>query len=166
AYVAHDFPYSLPVPGEFTSRGALLTVEESSRYPLLGWKSDAAWSSLGSSSSGFVRLGPSNRLFMVTMFHEMHCLRVLNLAFDPSNIVSDGHIAHCLGYLRQQALCNADLTLEPAGWEDKDFGGTDTEGATHVCRDWEQVYRVVEDNWVRWKQLRATLNCDEGGFCD
>jgi len=162
AYVGHDFPYQLPIKDGLSQ--VLLTVEETRQYPLLGWESDEAWLSLGSSSSGYVRLGPSNRLFTVTMFHEMHCLRMLNLAFDPSIILAEGHFTHCLGYLRQQILCQPDLTLEPASWESRDFE-SDREGATHVCWDWEKVYETMEENWQMWKHTRQALDCDEYGTC-
>ncbi|THU92336.1 hypothetical protein K435DRAFT_862586 [Dendrothele bispora CBS 962.96] len=162
SYVAHDFPFSIPITGENPQR-VRLTVEESANYPLSGWDSDDVWRSLGSNSAGYVRLGPLNRLFTLTMFHEMHCLRMLNLAFDPSNILSDDHITHCLGYLRQQVLCHPDLTLEPAGWQDRDLNSG--EGATHLCWDWEAVYRLVDDNWSTWKRTREELVCDNSGVC-
>ena len=90
------------------------------------------------------------------MFHELHCLRILNLAFDPSNIVSEGHIKHCLGYLRQMVLCSPDLTLERAGWEERDFD-FDRVGATHVCRNWETVYETVERNYQQWNTVPIQL---------
>ena len=145
-------------------------------YPLLGYASDAEWFALAGSAYGYVRLNaPSNssctqpldadgssslkcdktanRMFVVTMFHEMHCLRLLNLAFDPSDPVGEGHIKHCLNYLRQMILCDADLTLEPADWEKQlSEGGDDLnrQGSTHICRDWETVYDAVEKNWREW----------------
>ncbi|KAL0573266.1 hypothetical protein V5O48_008693 [Marasmius crinis-equi] len=151
AYRGHDFPKTLPLS---EGLGTLeLTVSESSAYSLQGWASDREWSALAGSFWGYVRLGSESRLFVVTMFHELHCLRILNLAFDPSNIVGDGHISHCLNYLRQMALCQPDLTLESADWEKKDFD-TDITGATHVCRDWEGVSAILEKNFEIWKETK------------
>jgi hypothetical protein len=68
AYKGHDFPDTLPV----SSLGrALMTVEESPTYPLQGVESDAEWFSMTSAGYGYVHLGPNNRIFAVTMFHEV-----------------------------------------------------------------------------------------------
>jgi len=152
SYIGHDYPTTLPLSGG-TPGSVLMTVEETVQYPLAGFASDSQWSSLATDSAGYVRLGPRHRIFVVTMFHEMHCLRILNLAFDPSNIVGTGHINHCLGYLRQMAMCGSDVTLEPANWEERDFK-FDRVGATHVCRDWTKVYAEVETNYQRWNSGR------------
>ncbi|KAF5367789.1 hypothetical protein D9615_010506 [Tricholomella constricta] len=154
AYIGHDYPATVPLPSGQPG-SVLMTVEESLQYPLAGFASDKEWFSITTQSEGYVRLGPQDRIFVVTMFHELHCLRMLNLAFDPSNGVKDGHINHCLGYLRQMALCGSDLTLEPAGWEDRDFR-FDRVGATHMCRDWTEVYAEVEKNYQRWNSSGRT----------
>lgn len=148
AYRGHDFPDTFPITGGALEH-VLMTVEESVHYSPKGWDSDEDWFSLAGSSVGYVRLGREDRLFVITMFHELHCLRMLNLAFNPAMVVSDAHIKHCLGYLRQMALCAADLTLERAGWENRNFGII-REGATHVCRDWSSVYVMAETNYERW----------------
>ncbi|KAF4573433.1 hypothetical protein EYR36_007948 [Pleurotus pulmonarius] len=153
SYLGHDFPPTLPLRGGALS-DVLMTVEESANFPLAGWASDDRWFAIAPLSAGYVRLGPHDRLFVVTMFHELHCMRILNLAFDPSHIVGDGHINHCLGYLRQMTLCGADLTVEPSGWETRDFSW-DREGATHKCRDWSAVYAEVEQNYARWNSSQT-----------
>ncbi|KIK54825.1 hypothetical protein GYMLUDRAFT_891503 [Collybiopsis luxurians FD-317 M1] len=154
SYLGHDFPKTLPL-GHFGEALGFVThtIEESSRYRLLGWASDNEWSALGGSSWGYVRLGTDSRIFVISMFHELHCLRLLNLAFDPSNIVGDGHISHCLNYLRQKILCQPDLTLEPADWKNRNFD-RDRLGATHVCRNWEVVYNTMEENFGIWNSTR------------
>lgn len=153
AYQGHDYPPNLPLPIPLST--TLLTVEESQSYALAGLDSDEEWAALGGLAFGYVRLPTpygQRRMFVTTMFHELHCLRLLNLAFDESHIISDHHIAHCLNYLRQMALCDADLTLEYAGWEES----ARTEGATHICRDWTYVYEFVDANWQEWKDIAAS----------
>ena len=92
------------------------------------------------------------RMFVVTMFHELHCLRMLNAGYEPNGHIREGHLKHCLHYIRQMALCDADITPEPAGWEEKWNIGDDTEldreGATHVCKNFQPVFDAVENNWV------------------
>ena len=102
AWKGHDYPEYLP---DVHLPPALLTVEDSVHFPVLGYASDAQWYGLTSTSDGFVRLGPNNRLFVVVMFHELHCLRVLNLGFSNSSYGSTAHLEHCLTYLRQSILC-------------------------------------------------------------
>lgn len=128
---------------------AVLTVEESTHYPVLGAASDKEWFSITSTSYGYVRLGPEGRLFDTSMSHELHCLRVLNLAFGKTRVPDAGHIQHCLNYIRQSILCNPDLTLERGNFEDRDFS-TEKFGATHVCRDWSVWYNVMDENNAKW----------------
>jgi len=94
------------------------------------------------------------RLFVITMFHELHCLRMINGGFETQGRMKEGHLKHCLHYIRQMALCDADMTPEPAGWEEKwsveDDTGLDREGATHVCKDFQSVFDASENNWVEW----------------
>jgi len=150
AYLGHDFPENLPLPDtDIASLAIPVLAEETTRYPLLGNGSDDEWFSLTSEGFGFVRLGEDHRLFMVTMYHELHCLRVLNLAFSKAPIASPDHIQHCLNYLRQGALCSPDLSLEPRNFEEKDFR-VERMGAVHMCKNWEKVYEVMGQNMARW----------------
>jgi hypothetical protein len=157
AYRGHDFPEFLPLPGDAQLSSVLLTVEESVHYPPIGLPADERWYSLTTAGEGHVHLGPENRLFAVTMFHELHCLRIINLAFSKSPVASVGHIKHCLSYLRQNALCAADLSLEPGDFEKKDFN-IEQLGATHVCKDWSTVYKVMDDNFYAWSNNTYDLN--------
>ena len=148
AYHAHDFPENLPIGDlPFVS----MTDEESAHYPILGKFSDAEWFSMADedAGSGYLRLGPEDRIFAVSMYHQMHCLRMLNVAFTKARIASSGHLHHCLNYLRQGALCNADLSLEPGDFEMRNFE-REKIGATHTCRDWSQSYQVMNENYSWW----------------
>lgn len=78
----------------------------------------------------------SGRMFAgVSIFHQIHCLQVLQLGLinGPSD-----HSGHCFNFLRQIILCSSDITFDPAG-----TGGM---GVTHLCRDWSQVYTYVTEN--------------------
>ncbi|EMD39215.1 hypothetical protein CERSUDRAFT_112888 [Gelatoporia subvermispora B] len=149
SYDGHDFPETLPLPD-----GGLptvsITVEESVHYPLLGMDADDEWFSLTSAGWGYVRLGPADRLFAVTMFHELHCLRMLNRAFGNVSRPDPEHIEHCLNYLRQGILCSADLALEPGDFETKDYE-VERMGATHKCGHWDTVYSFVDEKYASWE---------------
>ncbi|TFK40275.1 hypothetical protein BDQ12DRAFT_697672 [Crucibulum laeve] len=149
SYKGHDFPETLPLD-QLTMGQVSLTVEESERYPLLGNDSDANWYSLTSAGWGYTRLGPEDRVFMVTIFHELHCMRMLNFALG--DWASTEHVHHCLNYFRQAILCSADLTLEPGDFAERDFA-VDRIGSTHSCRDWTSAYDTMEVRWDHWMQV-------------
>ncbi|KAF8055309.1 hypothetical protein FPV67DRAFT_1680554 [Lyophyllum atratum] len=147
----HDYPEFLPL---HTTEPELvhLRVEESNAYPLLGNDSDTNWFSLTSAGWGYTHLGPEDRTFMVTIFHEMHCMRMLNFALGDS--ASTEHVHHCLNYLRQATLCSLDLTLEPGDFATRNFE-TDRVGALHTCRDWSAAYDIMEERWDDWLRRKG-----------
>ncbi|KAI9439097.1 hypothetical protein H4582DRAFT_2075755 [Lactarius indigo] len=59
------------------------------------------------------------------------------------------HHQHCLNYLRQQALCHPDLTLEPGDFATRDFE-VDRVGQTHTCRDFDTAWDYSARNWLDW----------------
>jgi len=115
---------------------------------------DRPWGTLTPHDYYVAKPIPGKRMFVVTMFHELHCLRMLNRGYGPRGAVSEGHLKHCLHYIRQMALCDADMTPEPAGWEEKwaveDDTGLDREGATHICKDFQSVFDGLQNNWAEW----------------
>lgn len=99
--------------------------------------------------------------YVISLYHQIHCLnsfrRSLRAARDnvTSSAHDGAHALHCLSYMRQLVLCNADVALEPArlgrtasGQLTQAAYGTDVE---HVCRDWEQVRAFAEENYEKWK---------------
>ncbi|KAI0815992.1 hypothetical protein BC628DRAFT_1406562 [Trametes gibbosa] len=147
SYKAHDRPELFPLPQE--PAVVYQVLEESVHYLPLGEASDAQWLSLGRPGFGYVRLGPDDRTFVVSMYHELHCLRMINLAFSPG-AVSLAHVKHCFNYLRQNILCTPDLALEWGDFETKDFDVERTHGV-HECKDWAQIYSAVTDNYEAWQ---------------
>ncbi|KAF9467895.1 hypothetical protein BDZ94DRAFT_1155206, partial [Collybia nuda] len=154
AWRGHDYPEFLPLHdlsgALFNPDPVLLRVEESNHYPLHGNASDDLWFSPTSAGWGYTHLGPEDRNFMVTVFHELHCLRVLNFAIGDS--VNLGHVHHCLNYFRQATLCSADLTLEPGDFVTRNFE-TDRVGALHTCKDWSVVYDLMQERWDHWVEF-------------
>lgn len=103
----------------------------------------------------WVRLGPEYRTFFVTMFHEQHCIQYLEGILTGIEVKFHAHVQHCLNYMLQLTLCDADLTLEPSDFATREFG-MDREGQTHLCRDWEKAYDEATMNWVEWYKYRKT----------
>ena len=98
--------------------------------------------------------------YAVSMYHQLHCLNgfrrltvaAMNGTMSQHNV---DHAAHCLSYLRQLLLCQADTALEPARLATTVSGGKTQavygEGTTHQCKDWTQVRAFVEKNYQLWK---------------
>ncbi|KAM5531782.1 hypothetical protein V8D89_014552 [Ganoderma adspersum] len=145
SYRGHDYPEHLPLALEDVS----VTIEETMHYLPLGEESDKAWLSAIPKGYGYIRLGPEDRTFVVTMFHELHCLRMINHAFSRSPTVTLDHLNHCLNYIRQSILCSPDLTLEPGSFEERDFV-VDHTSSTHVCKNWDSIYSLMDENYSSW----------------
>ena len=64
------------------------------------------------------------------------------------------HLHHCFNYIRQWMLCDADLTLEPGDFAQRNFT-TERVGATHTCTDWQPIYDMVNDRWFKWEDYRV-----------
>jgi hypothetical protein len=119
--------------------------------------------------SGFTMLGSANKSFVITMFHQLHCLDVMRVEWARATIVNKSgqvpgsndttsggtatpdphapggknaqhHFVHCLRYLKQGIMCNADTTLEEATSRVEADGtishGANGVGMIHRCRDW------------------------------
>jgi hypothetical protein len=59
------------------------------------------------------------------------------------------HHQHCLNYLREQALCRPDLTLEPGDFASRNFE-VDSVRHTHTCRDFETAWDYNTRSWQDW----------------
>jgi hypothetical protein len=103
-------------------------------------------------------MGPTQRMLHPSYFHEIHCLRMLNLALYrvESPYTTLGHSRHCLHYLRTMALCHADMTLETIKAENQSVFEWGTEDARHVCEDWTALYKDMEENQERWKMYQKS----------
>lgn len=116
-------------------------------------QSDLAFLSMLPSSGGYLHLSSSSRTFDLSIYHELHCFRTLFHALSGSGSIYDklGHNMHCIDYLRNMAMCNPDLTLEPLRGDSEDWMEWNTEQATHTCRDWGKLYDIEKQNWEAWK---------------
>lgn len=147
-------PARLPI----NPRDVALEVVDSERY---GMHDDNDWASVTPLGHGFVKIGPGEDFYAISMYHQLHCLNGFRKMLsgeqrNASRIEHDEqHVLHCLSYLRQMVLCSADITLEPAfsaentdGRKTKAAYGT---GVTHQCKDWEQIRAFSESNYETWK---------------
>ena len=102
--------------------------------------------------NGFMSLGPDNRPFTLSLYHQLHCLDAIRVGFVLNGTHAAAHVEHCLNYLRQVILCHADTTVEPGHWMETKTGvdpASDGLGVVHTCKDWKEVNRFVEAHPVK-----------------
>ncbi|CAF9926594.1 MAG: hypothetical protein GOMPHAMPRED_004182 [Gomphillus americanus] len=107
---------------------------------------------------------PGAKIYGISATHQFHCLNMIRDAFlglaiqDPGYVkelrVSSNfseelaykprHIFHCLDYLRQTVMCNADTTLEWRSNVDPDH--IDGYGPPHQCKNWDEVRQWLGAN--------------------
>ncbi|KAF8875066.1 hypothetical protein BD779DRAFT_228318 [Infundibulicybe gibba] len=142
SYEGEDFPSQLPV---YLPPSGLVLESGAPHFALYD---DDEWGTFFP-SDGFTDLGPNNRTFLLSMIHQMHCLDVIRVGFVVNGTDAAKHIQHCLRYLRQMVLCNADTTLEAAdeiilnGRLEHEANGV---GMVHRCKDWTVVRQYLVDH--------------------
>ncbi|KAI0053245.1 hypothetical protein FA95DRAFT_1601266 [Auriscalpium vulgare] len=149
-------------PGLRLGQPVELTVEESVHYSLDEPEAAHEWLQVSPVGTGIYALGPRRRGFFVSMFHQLHCLRYIRSAYTDEESPSKAHMQHCINYMRQAILCQADLTLEPGNFAQRNFT-IDRVGQTHVCRDWDGMYDVVGRNWLEVVQAVEGRNVSGSG---
>ncbi|KAG2022375.1 hypothetical protein CC2G_000131 [Coprinopsis cinerea AmutBmut pab1-1] len=157
SWIGNDHPVRLPIE----ERPVKMVVQESTHFPLSGPEAKDEWLWTATVGDGHVRLGKDMRMFAVAMFHQLHCLRGVRNALEKGwknlHPARKGHINHCFNYLRQWALCSADVTLEPGDFMTRNFT-VERAGATHTCVDWIPAYDFMRDQWRAWEKFRDEHN--------
>lgn len=142
-----DLPLRIPLSK--VDHMVMMEVEESVHYSLVNDpEAHDEWIYGTPYGGGTYRVGTLNRTLIVILFHQLHCVRTMG------ELLAEGgtyhHAQHCLRYLREEILCEANTTLEPGDFTLSNFT-EERVGATHVCRDWTHVYKEVEQNWAVWR---------------
>ena len=132
-----------------------MAVEESVHYVAGASGSRDEWEyQRGFGFDGAARLGADNRTFAVSLYHQEHCL--LYFHAQLTDRIKDAgrfaHHQHCLNYLRQQALCHPDLSLEPGDFATRDFE-VDRDGQRHICHDFDTAWDYNTERWLEWYQF-------------
>ncbi|EME44319.1 hypothetical protein DOTSEDRAFT_71978 [Dothistroma septosporum NZE10] len=95
-----------------------------------------------------------SQAWATTLMHQIHCLGMMKSSWhkiesgEPINNRRHGHFPHCIEYLRQAVMCQADLTLEPAMDPMHWPIGTSGWDVTHRCKDWDAVLDAVKQRAV------------------
>lgn len=135
-----------------------MTFHESTRFGLDDEDSRLNWKTLLTNQFGlgFVHLGPYHFRHIAGAYHSLHCLYTMQMDFDKPNHSAhpSHHFVHCLMYLRQVFLCNADDFLEEGDFMDRNIT-MDRMGSTRKCRDWSQAAQWVDQNFKEWVEFNG-----------
>ncbi|EIM80336.1 uncharacterized protein STEHIDRAFT_162755 [Stereum hirsutum FP-91666 SS1] len=157
SYEGSDFPRTWSIDG--VDRVSMF-VEDTTHYQLEssvvgdGFDSDAEWDLLVP-GDGLVYLGDNKRPFSVTVFHQLRCLNIIRKHLvlvarhelsGPREDRSRTLTTHCANYLRQMALCHADLDLDTAVGKPEVSVMPDV----YECHDWSRFYEKVERNQYQY----------------
>ena len=88
----------------------------------------------------------TENIYMLSVHHQLHCLRQLHLSFIALRVGSRferhgdaaqelKHAEHCFDYLRQAIICSRDSTLEGPDMGKSSLTGN---GVVHRCRAWDE----------------------------
>ncbi|KAK0215195.1 hypothetical protein EDD85DRAFT_962875 [Armillaria nabsnona] len=161
-------PYAKPyptfisddVPLYFPSQAGLaaMYIEDSVHYSFddTGY---TEWWIGDAEGNGTIRLGPQNRLFFISFWHQLHCLRTMHAKLKAKAVSHSDllHAQHCFNLLRQWVLCHADTALEPGDFTKRNFN-YDTGNQLYVCRDWDTLYAEAGNNWHDWVRVWQLKN--------
>ncbi|KAJ7222256.1 hypothetical protein GGX14DRAFT_491953, partial [Mycena pura] len=122
-----------------------MVVEDTVRYRYPKGEASKEWEVANPHGAGIYHLEGK---------HQHHCIETFGQQLTRTRKASDwGHLQHCLKYLREMAMCQPDLTLEPGDFTKRNFT-VERWGAIHICRDLEPVYDSVGSSWREWVKFR------------
>lgn len=153
-YIGEDYPMRLPVKlGPVQAQ-----FDCSIRYSINSSVTEEVWTkSTDTQSGGIIRLGPDRRVFAIAMYHQLHCLAGLSKALAATNrtSASDGHVGHCLNYLRQVFECSADGTEEPVVKASTLKSQGCAPPFIRQCSNWSTLYDYISDNYLAFHEFKT-----------
>lgn len=153
-YIDKDYPVKLPVQLDQVQA----TFDCSVRYGLNTSVAEEIWNkSTDTRNGGFVRLGTDRRVFAVSMFHELHCMSALSRALNETVQTPklDGHVAHCLNYLRMFTQCTADTTEEPVVKVSMLKSQGCAPSFIRRCSNWNTLYDFLSRNYLAFHEHKV-----------
>ncbi|KAL4404800.1 hypothetical protein CABS03_14595 [Colletotrichum abscissum] len=105
-----------------------------------------------------VKLPDGGYLGMLSVFHELHCIKRLYQTLSPDYYFPNAtkqeiatnreHNQHCLEVLRMGAACRGDISIITHMWTDIDAKPIVNQTAPHQCIDFDKVMDYSRDNTV------------------
>ncbi|KAH8809635.1 hypothetical protein DL96DRAFT_1562083 [Flagelloscypha sp. PMI_526] len=161
----HDYTwkgsdYPLEWPEAIHAPYASMSLRDTIRLPLNSSDSETAvqWLTMAEAPGGHgrMRLGPHKRVFVLAWYHQMHCLWQIQVALlDRGNEdATAGHIRHCLNYLRQTFLCDANTALEQGDFMESIHDPENPVVSDAICKDWEFIHEKTVENQANFEQYQ------------
>jgi len=151
---SHIYPENLPIQlaSHEVDFGSDRFYNINSTHPV----TSAEWESHFQIPGGLlIRLGPNKRILSPAMLHRLHCIGMFNRALraprDQLRDQTTEHLQHCLVYLQQFTLCDADTTLEPGDFTQPTPPGS--RSYTRECRDWSTVWEYMQAQGDVYREL-------------
>ncbi|KAK9418930.1 hypothetical protein SUNI508_07702 [Seiridium unicorne] len=92
----------------------------------------------------------------VSVYHGLHCINRIHHFLYPDHYYPDfdkdqmfllkRHTEHCLDWLRQYVMCNADTTLIPVHWSAKSPRPVALDWGNHQCVNWDNIEEWMADH--------------------
>lgn len=161
-YLGDDHPRVWPIS---TGKAVKMRFEDSVRFVFdSGEIGTRIWESQ-IPENGILYLGKYKQPYSIGMFHELRCLSHLRTEMILAKVLRQNNETysptrlsrHCLNYLRQMALCRADVDLEPIS-----ILPSGAHAYEYRCNDWTSVYDAVSKNQREYMkgELRSnTVGC-------
>ncbi|KAF7345933.1 hypothetical protein MVEN_01615600 [Mycena venus] len=118
---------------------------------------------------------PGHYVVELEVFHNLHCLDRMRMALDPdyypdyrmsiSNTSSTSlknrkHVLHCLDWIRQALMCNADTSVVVWQW-DESRNTTRVKGnIAHTCRNFEKLQDWAKER-ILINEYDPTVNIED-----
>ncbi|KAK2591109.1 hypothetical protein QQS21_011197 [Conoideocrella luteorostrata] len=94
---------------------------------------------------------------LINVYHELHCLKLVRWSLYPDYFYPNSsaeqthererHRDHCINYIRQSAMCHADVGLSTWHWR-ADDKMPHADMMPHTCRNWNAV-----DEWAKDRRI-------------
>ncbi|RDB26870.1 hypothetical protein Hypma_005033 [Hypsizygus marmoreus] len=155
SYIGEDYPMRLPIKLEPVQA----QFDCSLRYSLNSSVAAEVWTkSTDTQSGGIIRLGQDRRVFAIAMYHQLHCLEGLSKALTATKRMpaTDGHVGHCLNYLRQVFECSADATEEPVVKTSMLKSQGCAPSFIRQCSNWSTLYDFITANYLAFHEFKVT----------
>ncbi|KJA18965.1 hypothetical protein HYPSUDRAFT_190337 [Hypholoma sublateritium FD-334 SS-4] len=160
SFMGQDYPFYHPY---LSLNPASLTLQETVHYGYNASDADAKeeWDQIlfSPEGTGRIHLGPNHRTFVLTFYHQLHCIVELKEALVNRNdtYANPEHVKHCLQYLRHTLLCQGNDMLEEGDFSEHHFEA-DRLGSEIECYDWEGVYREVGARYLLFTEWKIRVS--------
>lgn len=137
-------------------------IQDTVRYQLNGTVADDEFAAIFLPTGHTFYSAGGNQVYTVALFHQLRCLDVVRRAYVHRGEFSPLK-AHCLNYLRQSILCQADTRLEstrgpyqsqyvfyairfPFSALMRSVTSVVQFSSDYICRDWRPLYAAVNEH--------------------